>query len=326
MGDLHLSMALERYDRHVPFFMGTVASPPGVCLKPLEVGVVFPCRDGLDRHRRFLRDKEFDVAETSLSSHIIAVSRGEPFVGIPVFPRRLFSQNHIWVNADAGIQTPRDLEGKRVIVTAFQVTMTVLAMGDLKFEYGVAPEAVHWLLTHEEVMPLGPRPGFSVEHLPPGADVGRMLIDGQADAMIVPHPPDAVLQAPAGIRPLFADRRAESLRYYAKVGYYPIMHLIAFQAPVLQAHPELGPAIARMWEDAKQQANQFYRDPGYANLAFAHNELAAQRDAMGSDPWPSGLAANRTNLERFIEYMVDQKLIDAPLPVEALFHSTMLDS
>jgi hypothetical protein len=34
---------------------------------------------------------EFDIAETSLSSHVIATSRGAPFVGIPVIPRRLFS-------------------------------------------------------------------------------------------------------------------------------------------------------------------------------------------------------------------------------------------
>ncbi|MDP6174939.1 MAG: hypothetical protein QGF09_12300, partial [Rhodospirillales bacterium] len=72
MSDLELSIALERYDRHVPFFMGTLAAPAGLRLKPLEVGVSFSCRDGADRHRRFMRDQEFDMAETSLSSHIIA--------------------------------------------------------------------------------------------------------------------------------------------------------------------------------------------------------------------------------------------------------------
>ncbi|MDE0335892.1 MAG: hypothetical protein OXI64_13105, partial [Defluviicoccus sp.] len=95
MADLELSIALERYDRHVPFFMGLVEPPEGLKLKPLEVGMAPPRRDGVDRHRRFLEKGEFDVAETSLSSHIIATARGAPFVGIPVFPRRLFSQNHI---------------------------------------------------------------------------------------------------------------------------------------------------------------------------------------------------------------------------------------
>ena len=326
MSDLDLTIALERYDRHVPFFMRTVAPPEGVHLTPLEVGVTFPCRDGRDRHRRFVQGKEFDIAETSLSSHVIAVSRGEPFVGIPVFPRRLFSQNHILVNAGAGIQTPKDLEGKRVVVTAFQVTMTVLALGDLKLEYGVSPDKVHWLLAQEEVMPLGARAGYSVEVLAPGADAGEMLISGEADAMIFPHPPANVLGAADRVRPLFADRRAESLRYFAKYGYYPIMHLLAFQKPVLDAHPELARAIGEMWEAAKHQANHFYEDPGYANLAFAHNEFEDQRNAMGGDPWTSGLTANRANLERFIGYMTDQGLIDAPLPVEKLFHPSMLET
>jgi hypothetical protein len=32
-----------------------------------------------------------------------------------------------------------------------------------------------------------------------------------------------------------------------------------------------------------------------------------------------GVAKNRANLERFIQYSHDQGLIDAPMPVQALF-------
>ena len=129
MADLSLTIALERYDRHVPFFMGAVKPPSGLVLRPLEVGMSHPCRDGIARHERFLQDNEFDIAETSLSSHVIATSRGAPFVGIPVFPRRLFSQNHIFVNAAAGIDKPQDLVGRRVLIRSFQTTMTVSGAG-----------------------------------------------------------------------------------------------------------------------------------------------------------------------------------------------------
>ncbi|MDP6174590.1 MAG: hypothetical protein QGF09_10515, partial [Rhodospirillales bacterium] len=138
-------------------------------------------------------------------------------------------------------------------------------------------------------------------------------------------PPGSVLQAGGAVRPLFADRREESLRYFDKYGYYPIMHLISFQSDLIEAHPHLGVAITKWWQDAKNQADHFYEDPGYANLAFTHNEFHDQQAVMGEDPWTSGLAANRANLECFIGYMADQKLIEAPLPVEALFHSSMLD-
>ena len=99
-----LSIALDRYDRHVPFFLGQVAAPAGYELKPLEVGMDPPRRDGINRHHRMLVKREFDIAEVSLASYIIGVSRGAAFTAVPAFPRRLFSQNHIFVRRDAGIK------------------------------------------------------------------------------------------------------------------------------------------------------------------------------------------------------------------------------
>ncbi len=79
----------------------------------------------------FLPNNEFDIAETSLSSHVLTTSRGAPFVDIPIFPRRLFSQHHIFVNRSARIDKPEDLIGRRVLIRSFQTTMTVLALGGL---------------------------------------------------------------------------------------------------------------------------------------------------------------------------------------------------
>ena len=65
-----------------------------------------------------LRKHEFDAAEVSLASYIIAKERGAPFTAIPVFPRRLFSQNHIFVSEKSGISHPAALAGKRIAVWA----------------------------------------------------------------------------------------------------------------------------------------------------------------------------------------------------------------
>lgn len=70
----------------------------------------------------------------------------------------------------------------------------------------------------------------------------------------------------------------------------------------------------------------FYDDPGYAQLAFARNELEAQAAEMGPDPWPSGIKANRANLEDFVRYSLDQGLIDRAVAVEEMFHESTLDS
>lgn len=326
MPNLDLSIALERYDRHVPFFMGAVTPPDGLTLRPLEVGMAPPRRDGVDRHRRFLEDGEFDICETSLSSHIIATSRGAPFVGIPIFPRRLFSQNHIFVNVNAGIETPKDLVGKKVIIRTFQTTMSVLALGDLKFEYGVDWRDINWVVAIDEVMKLDDRKDVNVQYVDLNDDVGRMLIDGEADAMIYPHPPPSVLEAKDIIRPLFPDRRAEALRYHGKHGYYPIMHVMAFKKALIDAEPWLAKAIMDMWDESARQAREFYEDPGYATLAFARNLLEEEMETLGSNPWPSGIAANRKNLENFIEYSLDQELIKQPITVDSLFHESTWDS
>jgi 4,5-dihydroxyphthalate decarboxylase len=73
-----------------------------------------PRRHGIDRHRRMLVEKEFDVAEVSLASYIVANSQGmDDLIGIPIFPRRLFSHNHVFVSERSGIKKPDDLVGKK---------------------------------------------------------------------------------------------------------------------------------------------------------------------------------------------------------------------
>ena len=47
---------------------------------------------------------------------------------------------------------------------------------------------------------------------------------------------------------------------------------------------------------------------------------------MGPDPWPNGVARNRANLERFIQYELDQGLIDRRLEVDELFVESTLDT
>jgi hypothetical protein len=87
---MDLTIALERYDRHFPFFDGTVKPPQGINLEVLQVSQSAMARDGKHRHRRMLQGK-FDLAEFSMSIYLMAIDRNLPLTGVPVFPRRLFS-------------------------------------------------------------------------------------------------------------------------------------------------------------------------------------------------------------------------------------------
>ncbi len=325
MAQLDLSLALERYDRHMPFFLGTVKLPDGLALDCREVGMSAPGRHGLDRHGRFLRG-EFDIAEMSLGSYVMAKARGAPFTAVPVFPRRLFSQNHMFVNTDAGIETPKDLVGRRVSIRAFQVTMSVLAKGDLKFAYGVPWEEIVWITQNPEEVAWTPGRPVRIERMEKGRSPGEMLLAGEIDALIHPHPPLELFERADKVRRLFPDTRAECVRYYGAHGYYPIMHVMAIKQELAARERWLPAALIAMWEDAKAQARFWYTDPGYSMLAFARNEIEAQDRDLAHDPWPSGLRANRANLERFVMYCHDQTLIDRELAVDELFHDTVLET
>jgi 4,5-dihydroxyphthalate decarboxylase len=308
--------------------MGTIAPPEGFDWQALEIGLpnASPRRDGTNRHTRMFRDREFDICEQSLASYIISKSRGGSFTATPVFPRRLFSQNCMFVNVDAGIETPRDLRGKKVGINSFQTTLSVLAKGDLKFDYGVPWEDVNWFVQYDEELAWENSRGLPIQKIPAGETIGQMLVNGELDAMFHPLPPAESTTRSNRVRRLFTDCRGEATAYFHRYGYCPIMHVMVMTQELVEREPWIPMTTLTLWEEAKKKTEAFYDDPSYSLLLFGRNELERQREVFGDDPWPSGLAANRPNLERFISYLADQGLIDAGLSVDSLFDPSTLDT
>lgn len=325
MAKLRLTMALSHYDRHIPFFDGSV-QVDGVDLDVMAVGQSHPLKHGQDRHERMLQKSEFDICELSLSSYLIAKSRGMPFTAIPVFPRRLFSLSQMWVNTTAGITSPGDLIGKKVGLSTFQTTLSVLAKGDLQAEYGVPWRRIAWYISKDEAVPLKPIEGVSMQLLKPGQKMGAMLENCEIDALMVPHPPQEALRGGGKIRRLFDDPKSEEARYYEKNGYYPIMHVIAFKDEILRGDPALAIAVLSAFDRAKTICMEYYDDPNWSRFIWGRHLFEKERKIFGADPWPHGLRKNRANLERFIGYSQDQGLIERKLTVEELFAPNTLDT
>jgi 4,5-dihydroxyphthalate decarboxylase len=325
MANLRLSMALSHYDRHIPLFDGSVKAD-GVDLEVLEVGQSHPLKHGQDRHERMLQKSEFDICELSLSSYLIARSRGMPFTAIPVFPRRLFSLSQMWVNCNAGISAPRDLIGKRVGLSTFQTTLSVLAKGDLQTEYNVPWREIDWYISKDEAVSLKPLEGVRMQLLKPGQKIGAMLEKGEIDALMVPHPPEEALRGNGNIRRLFADPRAEEAGYFQKNGYYPIMHVVAFKGDLLEKNPWLARSVMAAFDKAKEVCMEYYDDPNWSRFVWGRHLFEEERRVFGADPWPHGVKKNRANLERFIGYSLDQGLTDKKLGVEELFAQSALET
>ncbi len=271
MAQPKLTMALSHYDRHIPFFDGSV--------KP----------EGLD----------------------LTI---------------LFSLSQMWVNVDAGIHSPQDLIGKKVGLSTFQTTLSVLAKGDLQSEYDVPWRKLNWVVSKEEAIPFKPQEGVHIEIVSAGKKIGTMLEQGEIAALMVPHPPKEALRGSKKIRRLFADPKQEEIRYYRKNGYYPIMHVVAFKDEVLAKNPWLAQNVMAAFDKAKELCLDYYDDPNWSRFVWGRHLFEEEREAFGDDPWPQGVTKNRANLERFVGYSLDQGLMQKKLEVEQLFASNTLDS
>jgi hypothetical protein len=89
-----LSLACGAYDRTSALARGDIR-PEGVDLTWLALPVE-------ETFFRMTRYREFDAAEMSLSSYLISLEAGAPFVAIPAFVSRAFRHNGIYVGAASG--------------------------------------------------------------------------------------------------------------------------------------------------------------------------------------------------------------------------------
>ena len=128
--NLQLSIGLMANPRTWPIFDGRVKAD-GIDLVPSEVFAS-------ELFWRQLKFGDFDLAEMSMSTLMMAVAQGDSrWVGIPVFTTRKFFHSEILVRRSAGIEKPSDLKGRRVGVPEYQQTAALWTRGALEHEFGV---------------------------------------------------------------------------------------------------------------------------------------------------------------------------------------------
>ena len=104
MSKLRLTLSCWAYDRVRALADGRV-KPEGIDLNFLDLPVE-------ETFFRMLRNREFDLAELSLSSYTVSLSREpRPFVAIPVFPSRMFRHSGIFISLLSGIREPKASPG-----------------------------------------------------------------------------------------------------------------------------------------------------------------------------------------------------------------------
>ena len=140
---------------------------------------------------RQLKFAEFDIAEMSISSLMMARSKGDDrFVGIPVFTTRRFFHTSMLARRDAKIDQPADLKGKRVGVPEYQQTAALWTRGVLQHEFGVRDRDMEFWMertpekSHGGSTGFTPPPGVTVHRFPLDKSLGSMMLSGELQAVI----------------------------------------------------------------------------------------------------------------------------------------------
>ena len=223
-----VTFACWDYDRVLPVLNGQVPVPgfevAPIILKPSDL---FP---------RTLRNQEFDISELSLSSYLYQCSQGTcEYIAIPVFTSRAFRHSCVYVRADAGINSPKDLEGREVGIPEYQMTLVVWARGMLQDEYGVDFKKVKYrtgatnYARLKERLPLKLPDDIDIKPIPSDKSTNDMLLEGKLDAIISPNTPDAFVEGNPKIKYLLDDIPAAEEAYFKKTGIFPIMHAVVIK-------------------------------------------------------------------------------------------------
>jgi 4,5-dihydroxyphthalate decarboxylase len=245
--------------------------------------------------KRVVRDLEYDVAELAVVTFLMARARGAPLVLLPVV---IFSRNpltYLVTRVDAGIDTPRDLHGRRVGVRSYTTTTAVWVRALLTHECGVDVDRIQWL-TWEEGHVANIVDPSNVTRAASEASPAAMLLAGDLDAAIVDPVP-----ADPRVKLVVADADDVYARWRQRHDARAINHMVVLRASFCRAHPQAVREVFRLLAESRDAA-----DSGF------------DRDSA-----PLGLAANRRSLERAVDYAHEQGLIAEPLSIDALFEGDL---
>jgi 4,5-dihydroxyphthalate decarboxylase len=320
MSKLRLTLSCWGYDRMRALADGRV-QPEGIELNFLDLPVE-------ETFFRMLRNREFDVAELSLSSYTVSLFREpRPFIAIPVFPSRMFRHSCIFVSTASGIREPGDLAEKRIGTVEYQMTAPVWIRGILQDEYGVAVDSCEYYTGgmeepgREEKLKLDLPERIRVRNIGPQKTLSQMLAAGEIDALQSPRMPSTLHTQPQRVRRLFESYVEVERAYYRKTRIFPIMHTIAIKREVYEANPWIAMSLYKAFVQAQKIAyEELYETAALRTmLPWMIAEIEEVRRDMGHDWWPYGYEPNRLVLDTFLRYHHEQGLSKRRLQASELF-------
>lgn len=318
---LRLKMALGTFGHTAEIKNGTIpiegVEPEFITVEPQ-----------IAAYRRMVRNVEFDVCEIAPSTYMIAREHGAPFKALPIFVSRNFHHSGFVYRPDAGINQPKDLEGKNAGVRAYSVTTGIWTRGVLQNEYGIDISKITWWVDDEEHVTTLKLPPY-VKHVPEGKSLVSMMAAGELQAGFTGPaglgrtgaPKEgwaagAAKPAEANYVAFFKDSRKIEAEWYGRTKIYPFHGTIVVKDSVLKEHPWVAQSLFKAYTEAKQRYLKNFPPPGELK---DKEKLLAEMATIVGDPLPYGIKANLPSIEALMKYVHQQGMLTRSYQVSDFF-------
>ncbi len=330
MANYKLTLACGNYDRTIAILRGLVE------LKGVELQVVE--MTNLVSTFKAMFEGQYDVSEWSLAELVYYTSRGEcEFIGIPVFPSRVFRHGDIFCNALSDINHPRDLEGKRVGFPRLVQTASIWIRGLLLEEYGISPSKVTWHIAsvhhwgdEEMAKEMKSHDGSLIYRLETGGRsafeaLELALTSGQIDVMGTTGLPKSFIRGDKTIKRLFDHPIEEEASYFKKTKIFPIMHVLVAKKSVVEEHPELPGGLFHLFSQSKTWGQDWVQKRPSLSIVWNHRYMHEEKRVFQGDPWAYGLKRNKHVIDNFLSHCYDLGMIDRKMSPNELFAPSTWD-
>ena len=318
---IEVDFPVMRYDITMPLLEGRVPIE-GVTLNPVKSSSM------INKEDPKLKAGDFGLMDLNIGYFLPAVEAGWQIVGLPVFSKRKPAYQLIFCHADAGIRAPQDLAGKRIGSRTYRTALTVWARGLLRERYGVDFSNVTWVLQAKEVFPVYDSK-VRMDYVDDTENMSQRLIAGELDAMITDVSDTKMfesLEQNPKIKRLFPDYVQEDLDLYNDTGIFTPVHMIVMSRKLDRERPELAGKFYAAFERAKALAyDDTLSDRGGFSVVYLRERLKEQMAKWG-DPWKHGVKANRTTIDAFIKYNLEQGMIRHAPTYADIFAAGTLDT
>ncbi len=301
---IEVEFSVMRYDITMPLLEGRVPID-GVALKPVKSSSMINKEDAK------LKAGDFGLMDLNIGYFLPAIEADWEIIGLPVFSKRKPVYQLIFCHADAGIDRPKDLAGKRIGSRTYRTALTVWARGLLKERHAVDFANVRWVLQAKEVFPVHDQ-NVKIEYVDESKNLSQRLIAGELDAIITDISDTKMfenLESHPKVKRLFPDYLNDDRKLYRETGIFTPVHMIVMSRKLDRERPDLAAKFYAAFERAKAIAyDDILSDRGGFSVVYLR-EAMKQQLAAWSDPWKYGVQANRSTIDTFIKYNVEQGMI-----------------